>query len=206
MYNKDSINQKPDNLEDILKDCWLRLIEGVVSSRHPFHFSSIATNNGDFPEIRTVVLRKVIPEERTILFHTDYRSPKINQINSNNRISWLFYDAKSKIQIRIKTISTIHHDDKLSFKSWNDSKLDSKKCYLAQPSPSTLTDFPTDGLPEHINHSCLAEETVAIGYENFSVISNLVTEIDWLFLNHFGHRRAIFTFGENEVEKNWIIP
>jgi 3-hydroxyisobutyrate dehydrogenase len=200
------INQIPHNLEDILKDCWHRLIDGAVSSRHPFHCSPIATINGEFPEIRTVVLRKVIPEEKTLIFHTDYRSPKINQIKCNNRTSWLFYDAKSRLQLRIKTISAIHHDDQLSLKSWNESTLDSKKCYLVQAAPSTLADYPSDGLPEHINHSSLNEEIVATGIENFAVIRNLVTELDWLFLNHDGHRRAKFIFGENEVKKYWMIP
>jgi hypothetical protein len=199
-------NQIPDNLDDILQDCWHSLIDGAISSRHPFHCPAIATINGDSPEIRTVVLRKVIPEERTLTFHTDYRSPKVNQIKFSNRTSWLFYDAKSRIQLRIKTVSAIHYDDELSFKSWNESTLDSKKCYLVQPAPSTLSDFPTDGLPEHINHSSLNQEIVGIGIENFTIIRNLVTEIDWLFLNHDGNRRAKFIFGENKVEKYWMIP
>jgi 3-hydroxyisobutyrate dehydrogenase len=162
MNDADLINQIPNNLEDILQDCWHRLIDGAVSSRHPFHCSPIATINGEFP--------------------------------------------KSRLQLRIKTISAIHHDDQLSLKSWNESTLDSKKCYLVQAAPSTLADYPSDGLPEHINHSSLNEEIVAIGIENFAVIRNLVTEIDWLFLNHDGHRRAKFIFGENEVEKYWMIP
>jgi pyridoxamine 5'-phosphate oxidase len=200
------INQIPSNLEDILQDCWHRLINGAVSAKHPFHCPAIATINGDFPEIRTVVLRKALQAERTLIFHTDYRSPKINQIKINNRISWLFYDAKSRIQLRIKTLSAIHHEDELSVKRWNDSKLESKKCYLVQPAPSTISDFPTDGLPEHLNLSDLSEDIVAIGKENFTVVKNLVTEIDWLFLNHDGHSRAKFIFGENNVEKYWMIP
>jgi pyridoxamine 5'-phosphate oxidase len=206
MNNTVLVNQISYNLEDILQDCWRRLINGAVLSKHPFHYPSIATINGDFPEIRTVVLRKVVPEERTLIFYTDYRSPKINQIKGNNSISWLFYDAKSRIQLRIKTVSTIHNDDELSLKRWNDSKLESKKCYLVQPAPSTLAEFPTDGLPEQINLSGLTKEIVAAGIENFTVVKNLVREIDWLFLNHDGHRRAKFIFGEYEVEKHWMIP
>jgi 3-hydroxyisobutyrate dehydrogenase len=200
------INQIPYNLDDTLQDCWHRLINGAVSARHPFHCPSIATIKDDFPEIRTVVLRKVLQEERTLIFHTDSRSPKINQIKGNNRISWLFYDPKARIQLRIKTVSTIHQGDEFSAKRWNDSTVESRRCYLVQPAPSTIAKFPTDGLPENLDLSNLPEEIMTAASENFSVVKNIVMEIDWLFLNHDGHRRAKFIFGEHEVQKFWMIP
>lgn len=200
------INQIPYNLEEILQNCWHRLINGAISAKHPFHCPSIATINGNFPEIRTVVLRKAIPEEKTVIFHTDYRSPKIEQISVNNAISWLFYDAGARIQLRLKTFATIHHCDEISLKRWNESRLESRTCYLVHPSPSTKAELPTDGLPENIDYASLTEENVALGYENFAVIKNRVTEIDWLFLNREGHRRAKFVLGESEVEKYWVIP
>ena len=200
------INQIPYNLDSILEDCWHRLINGANSSKHSFHNPSIATINGSFPEIRTVVLRKVIPQEKTLIFHTDYRSPKINQIKKNNTICWLFYDAKSRIQIRLKTVATIHYQDDISLKRWNESRLESRKIYLVNPAPSTMVKSPTDGLSEHLNNKDLTEENLTPGYENFAVVKNRVIEIDWLFLNHDGHRRAKFLLGENEVEKYWMIP
>lgn len=200
------INQISYSLDSLLQDCWYRLINGVNSAKHPFHNPTIATLNGSFPEIRTVVLRKVIPQEKILIFHTDYRSPKINQINKNNTLSWLFYDAKSRIQIRLKTVATIHHQDDISLKRWNDSRLESRKIYLVHPAPSTMVESPTDGLPEHLKIKDLTEESLASGYDNFAVVKNRVTEIDWLFLNHDGHRRAKFILGEHEVEKYWIIP
>lgn len=200
------INQISYTLEDILQDCWHLLIRGAVSAKHAFHCPSIATIHDDFPEIRTVVLRKVLQEERMLIFHTDSRSPKINQIKDNNRISWLFYDPKSRIQLRIKTVATIHHNDELSLQRWKDSSLESRKCYLVQPAPSTFVEFPSDGLPENFDFSSLTEEIIAVNSENFSVVKNLVVEIDWLFLNHDGHRRAKFIFDEQKVQKFWVIP
>ncbi len=200
------INQIPYNLEDILQDCWHRLINGTNSAKHPFNCPSIATINGVFPEIRTVVLRKVIPAESTLIFYSDYRSPKINQIKINNSIAWLFYDSKSRIQLRLTTVATIHHQDEITLKRWVDSRVESRKIYTVYPAPSTITPSPTDGLPEIILNKDLTEETVTIGYENFSVIKNKVMAIDWLFLNHDGHRRAKFILGENEIEKYWLVP
>lgn len=200
------INQISYNIEEILQDCWHLLINGANSSRHPFHSPSVATINSGSPEIRTIILRKAIPEEKTLIFYTDYRSPKVSQIKLNNQISWLFYDAKSRIQLRIKTDATIYYKDEISLKSWNDLRLESRKCYLVHPATSKMSITPTDGLPEHFNCSSLTEESVAHAYENFAVIRNIVKEIDWLFLKHDGHRRAQFIIHEHEVEKHWLIP
>jgi len=205
MNNSVIINQISYNLEDILQDCWHRLINGAISAKHPFHSPSIATIREDYPEIRTVILRKAIPSEKTLIFHTDYRSPKVKQIQKNKAISWLFYDAKARIQLRIKTLATIHHQDELSLHRWNESRLQSKKCYLVDPAPSTPTELPTDGLV-HFEKFDLTEETAASGYENFAVVRNVITQIDWLFLKHDGHRRAQFKFEENDVKMNWVVP
>jgi pyridoxamine 5'-phosphate oxidase len=74
------INQIHYNLEKLLQDCWHRLMNGASSAKHPFHCPAIATINGTFPEMRTVVLRKVIPAEKMLIFHTDYRSPKVAKL------------------------------------------------------------------------------------------------------------------------------
>lgn len=200
------INQISYNLDEILQDCWHRLINSTHSSVHPFHSPTIATVNEGTPEKRTVILRKVIPTEGTLIFHTDYRSPKISQLKVNNSLSWLFYDSKSRIQIRVKSLATIHYKDEITFKRWNDSRLESRKCYLVSPAPSTISELSTDGLPENLNNKDLTDENVGDGYENFAVVKNKVTQMDWLFLNHDGHRRAKFIMGEQEVEKYWLIP
>ena len=200
------INQLSYNLDEILQDCWHRLINGTNSSKHPFHSPSIASINEGAPEIRTVILRKVIPADNILIFHTDYRSPKIIQLKNNNILSWLFYDAKSRLQLRVKTTATIHYKDAISFKRWNDSRLESRKCYLAEPAPSTRAESSTDGLPPNLEDKDLTDENVLYGYDHFAVIENKVIEIDWLVLNHDGHRRAKFLFSDQGVDKFWMIP
>lgn len=200
------INQISYNLEEVLQDCWHRLLNGAIIPKHPFHTASIASIHNGLPEMRTVVLRKVLPPQKTLLFYTDYRSPKLDQIKLNNNISWLFYDAKSKLQIRLKTEATIHHQEEMTWKRWLDAKPVSRKCYLVQPAPSTKVNYPMDGLPDELQQLPLTEESLLPGYENFAVISNRVTEIDWLLLQHSGHRRAQFILREKEWAMNWVIP
>src|SRR6476661_8671088 len=112
------IQHFPLTLDNILADCWQRLTLGISSAKHPFHSATIATINNGIPELRTVVLRGVIPSEQALIFHTDIRSPKVNQIKKNNNISWLFYDQKERIQLRINALAYIHHQDEESLISW----------------------------------------------------------------------------------------
>ena len=206
MENTVIINDIPYNLDGILADCWHRLVNGVKLSKHPFHCPTLATAHLDEVELRTVVLRKVIPAEKALIFHTDERSPKIDQIRKNNKISWLFYDEKSRIQIRLKAKATFHHLDDIALSRWKDSRLESRRCYLVKPAPSVFIDFPDDGLPKNLQVKDLTDENVAEGFQNFVVVKTVVTAIDWLFLNHSGHRRAQFIYGEDGVKKEWMLP
>jgi pyridoxamine 5'-phosphate oxidase len=203
----DLTNEKEFTLLDIYNDSWERILTGSKSAKHPFHLVTLSTLNNGFPEIRTVVLRKVNTLEHHLNFHTDYRSPKVNQIKENPSISILLYDFESRIQIRVKAKAIIHHQDAVCAKAWQNSRLESKRCYLVNPAPSTKIDFPDDGLPKNLMVKDLTEENVQAGFENFAVIKAEVLELDWLFLNHKGHRRALYKIlNQEEVEMNWMLP
>jgi len=201
-----NINQTEYNLDEILNDCWLRLEKGVKSANHPFHSPTLGTIHQGEVEMRTVILRQVIAAEKTLIFHSDVRSPKISQIKNNNHISWLFYDEDARIQIRLKAKATIHHLNDLALSRWEDSRLESRRCYLSQPAPSSFIDFPSDGLPENLDVKNLTVENVADGFNNFVVVETEVTQIEWLFLNHSGHRRATFSYDGNIIKKQWMLP
>ena len=64
------------SLEELEKESWDRLVIGATKSKDAFHTPCIATLNQNEVSIRTVVLRKAIPSERELRFHTDIRSNK----------------------------------------------------------------------------------------------------------------------------------
>lgn len=201
-----NINQIDYNLDKILNDCWLRLEKGVKTAKHPFHSPTLGTIYQGEVEMRTVILRQVVPTEKILIFHSDVRSPKIHQIKKNNLISWLFYDEDARIQIRLKAKATLHHLNDLALSRWEDSRLESRRCYLSQSAPSSFIDFPSDGLPESLNIKNLTVEKVAEGFNNFVVVETEVTQIEWLFLNHSGHRRAAFSYDGKVIKKQWMLP
>ena len=206
MLDLTSKNESEFTLENIYNDCWERITAGAKTAKHPFHLVTLSTVNDGFPEVRTVVLRKALVAEKTLNFHTDYRSPKVNQIKENPAVSILLYDFESRIQIRLKAKATIHHLDEVCEEAWGKSRLESRRCYLVEPAPSSTISFPDDGLPKNLTVKDLKEDNVQPGFENFVIIKLKVEEVDWLFLNHNGHRRAHYVISKKEIEMNWMLP
>jgi 3-hydroxyisobutyrate dehydrogenase len=100
MKNNDLIreNYTDYSLNELEQDCWNRLVTGAIKSRNPFHTPSVATLSKGEVSMRTVVLRKALPEERELRFHTDVRSIKWDDLLIIPAISALFYDADARVQ------------------------------------------------------------------------------------------------------------
>ncbi len=192
------------NLSELEQDCWDRLVSGAVKSRTPFHTPSIATLHQGDVSLRTVVLRKTLPTERELRFHTDVRSPKWQELSQNPSISALFYDGLERIQIRVKGKSFLHHSNEITDEAWQKTSISSRKCYLTRFSPSSFTEESSSGLSENIENENFTLSESESGYSNFGIVSIHVQSIDWLWLNHAGHRRAYFDY-EKGVN-SWMIP
>ncbi|MEL6812988.1 MAG: pyridoxamine 5'-phosphate oxidase family protein [Bacteroidota bacterium] len=72
---------------------------------HPFRYFYLSTF-GEFPETRTVVNRGV-SDELEITFFTDSRTPKVEQMKQNNKVSALFYHPDKQLQLRLYGEATI---------------------------------------------------------------------------------------------------
>jgi pyridoxamine 5'-phosphate oxidase len=198
------INNITYSLTDLEKDTWIRLVNGAVKSRDPLHTPCVSTHSGNDISLRTVVLRKAIPESRELRFHTDTRSKKWKELTLNPTISALFYDAADRIQIRVKGRAELHFNNDLTTNAWQKTSLSSRRCYLTNFDPSSFTQNPTSGLPEHIEQENFTLEESEIGFQNFGIVSIQVQNIDWLWLHHAGHRRAFFDYTDASFQ--WMIP
>ena len=201
------MNEIHENPNLIFKNINKLLNIGVTDRNHPFHTPIFSTiNELNSISARVVVLRKYDEYFRVLNFHTDFRSSKIYELTSNHSSYFVFYDHKIKIQLRIKTHSIIHNRNAISKKAWEDTKLQSRKCYLTKKNPSSKTTKPEDGLPKHLQGIDPTKEESESGYENFTVIENVINNIDYLYLAASGHRRLNISFKKNEPKFDWIIP
>ena len=196
-----------ENTDDIFEEIKRSLIRGVKDRKHTYHtpvFSNI-NSNGEI-ESRIVVLRNFNPINITLNFHTDFRSPKAHDLKKNNKSLFVFYDYKSKIQLRIKTTSTLNNMNDIAKEMWDKTRLLSRKCYLTSKDPSSYTSLPEDGIPTHLIGKEPNLEESEEGFKNFTVVENKIYQIDWLYLEISGHRRLKLTFKNLKPEYQWIIP
>jgi pyridoxamine 5'-phosphate oxidase len=195
------------NLTDLEKDCWIRLLNGSLKGRDPFHNAIVANTNKYGVNIRTVVLRKVDTSQKTLVFHTDIRSGKWKELNEDNNISCLFYDAAGGMQIRLAGKVTLHNHDELAEEAWLKSTINSRKIYMGNIAPSKISELPTSGVPLAFENADPTIEESETGRKNFGVVVTKVNWMEWLWLNSAGHRRASFKYTvDNNFEANWLVP
>ena len=188
--------------KEILDKIWDELTLGLNSGKHPFHIFSVSTVKNNKPDSRTVVLRAVEKENKSISFHTDLRSKKVLQIKESENICALFYDKDSKIQLRIYGSASKETNSLLIKEKWNSSKEMSKLCYLNKISPGEVINESKDYLygKEELNN-------IELGIKNFSIINIKISQIDWLSLNHEGHQRMLINYtSNNKIEFDWVAP
>ena len=196
-----------ENTNEIFEDIKKNLIRGVKDRKHTFH-TPVFCNIDDQKDIesRVVVLREFDSPNMVLNFHTDFRSPKIASLVQNNNSLFVFYDQKLKVQLRIKTISSINNQNIITKKMWERTKLVSRKCYLTQKPPSSITSLPEDGIDDNFKGKEPSLEESEKGYKNFTVVQNKIHQIDWLYLSASGHRRLKIILKDSTPSFHWIIP
>ena len=157
---------------------------------------------------RVVVLKSFNSNELKINFHTDIRSKKSEELKVYPKTNFLFYDHRSKIQLRIKSTSNskIFYNNNVTKIAWDQTHLSSHKCYLAQEPPSLKSIVSTDSMPRHFIGVDPSLQESEEGYKNFSVVSSQIESIDWLYLSSKGHRRLLIAVNNIKNSYNWLIP
>lgn len=197
--------QSVESLPEFWDRVWRTLNLAVGTARHPFHTPTVATVEDGQPRARVVVLRHADENSRTLRFHTDWRTPKVEQLAANPQVELCFYSPDDRLQVRATGIARVHHQNDFATERWQASALLSRRCYTAPTAPGTPVAAPASGLPVELEGREPTEEEAAPGYDAFCVVDIAVTEIDALLLVFTGHRRAQWRAKEN-WNGTWRIP
>ena len=112
-----NFDENPKVIFDNIKEL---LTIGAKDRHHTFHMPVFSNKNqNNSIDSRIVVLRKFNESNLKLNFHTDFRSPKIVNLQKDNNSSFLFYDFKLKIQLRIITFSIINNKNNVSKNAWD---------------------------------------------------------------------------------------
>jgi len=187
-------------------EAWRMLEAGARSAKRAFHTPVLATVDAEgAPQARTVVLREADASTRVLRANTDQRSPKAAQLRHDSRVQMLFYDPDAKVQVRVTATAELLSDGPHKDAAWETSALGSRVCYLATEAPGSTQAAPTSGLPDHADRGQrVAADLLEVGRENFSVMRFHVEQLDWLYLDSKGHRRAQFNYRTGT--RYWVIP
>ena len=193
-----------EDFDEIKKKIWLMLDDAITNRGSQFRIpTSICGDKSDF-DGRIVVLRKSDQQNNIVQFHSDISSDKIKKLKKNSKAAMLFYDKEEKIQVRLKVECTVNHENNITKESWLKTGHMSRKCYLVDNGPGTVSDNPTSGLKPELDNFEFTMEQSEVGYKNFTAIQCKIKSMEWLYLAAKGHRRARF-----DLEKNrefWLIP
>ena len=201
------MDKSDKNFKLIFKEIIDHIKIAVKNRNHPYHTPSFSNSTkGSFADSRIIVLRKFDVENLTLSFHTDLRSPKVEDLKKNDNSFFLFYDTNLRMQLRIRTKSKINYQNEITRNAWAKTSLSSRKCYLTLLPPSSTTLNSTDGIPNHLKGIDPGQIESEIGYNNFVVIQNKIKNIDWLHLSHKGHKRLNINLDGKNPKFNWLIP
>ena len=193
-----------EDFNEIKKKIWFMLDDAVTNRASQFRIPTfICGENSDF-DGRIVVLRKSDQKNNLIQFHSDIRSDKIKKLEKNPKAALLFYDKDEKIQLRLKVECKVNINNEITKESWSKTQHISRKCYLVDNGPGTVSDIPTSGLKPELDNFEFTMEQSEKGYKNFTVIQCKIKSIEWLYLAAKGHRRAKFDLEKNE--NIWLVP
>ena len=189
-----------NSLELTLLEAENLISDGVENSKSMFHTPVLSTFVEKTISTRTVVLREFDSKNRTLRFHTDSRSGKIEELKENSISSVHGYDPDLKVQIRLKGKTSLHIDNEISKKAWAESREMSKICYSVKDSPGNKISSPEpfDLIKEEID--------IELGYNNFAVLHFSYDSLEFLFLKGAGHRRSLFDWSSDQLESSWLIP
>ena len=176
-------------IEIIYKNELAHIKDAIKNSRNPYHTFTLSTINGEQPESRTVVLRGLDVDPLKIYFNADYRSPKVKELKDNDRCTALFYDQGRRIQLRFICKAVVNYQNSIVKKVWENTALQSRKCYMGPFPPSTSLDKWDPNIPSEYLKTDPNKEHSEEGYLNFTHIELKIIEADFLELHHDGHIR-----------------
>ncbi len=178
-----------DSLPLIHQACWQELAAAVQQRGHAFRLMGLATVDGDAADLRSVLLREVWADQRTLIFFTDARSPKVAQIQAHPAATLMVWSPALAWQLRLRVSLVVETDGLAVSSRWARLKMTPAALdYLSPLPPGAPVAQP---LPERATRA------------QFAVVTAQVQALDWLELKASGHRRAQFDAAGNGV---WITP
>lgn len=168
------------------------LVNGSIKRGHPFKYFTLGSIKAGNPVLRTVVLRQML-QNMNIVFYTDKRSNKVNQILENNSVSALFYHPRKLLQLQLEGTARIISDPEVLSRIWNSIPASSQKDYSTSSAPGTSIKSP--------------EEIEYLTTDNYFCMVEIVPHtIEYLRLKRPNHIRVKFVRENEDWRGQFLVP
>lgn len=177
-----------ESLEAIEAAVWAELAAAPRDKRHEWRLAVLATLDGDRADARSIVLRDVEADTRSLIFYTDARSPKVRQMEAQPQGTLVLWSHRMGWQLRLRVSLTLEASGLAVSSRWARLRMTpAAQDYLSPLPPGSALERP------------IVERGTR---EHFAVVAASVTAIDWLELHADGHRRALF----DADGRRWLVP
>ena len=173
-------------------DLWTEIQSERKRRGSPLRTPTVATYGHSFPKQRTMVLRGF--DSFRLVFFTDQRSEKCQEINNNPHVGVHSYANKHRVQIQFYGIATLDRSHRL-FSHWRHTALQHPMDYSTVRSP---------GLPTNSSDTPIYDTTLA--NQHFVPMLVDVQEVHLLLLGT-PHKRCRWSRETNQTwRKEWLVP
>lgn len=170
---------------------WSWISSAPTQQRHPMRTPTVITTAHHIPNARTMILRDVCTNG--LVFFTDKRSAKIKDIIVNPHTTIHCYDAKKKIQLRIRA-QTSCLTEHPQLHRWRSVGLNRFQDYGSSMPPGIAFE------------EQLSSPTLETARENFCVLMASVTDIELLKLSRQGHQRVEWSLRDDRWTVQKLVP
>lgn len=191
----------PRELSDLVAHVLARLSAATADVTAAWRTPMLASLSASgTPTLRTVVLRAVEPERRSLRINTDRFSEKAAQIAGNPSVELGFWDPVAGQQLRVAGRAAISHAGPAVDAVWSRLAPAAQAVYRHGPPPGTPTPgtAPQDHPPT---------DPAGGNRDAFAVITVTWHSWDWVWLGRDVHRRAKLRWhGDGRHEAEWTVP
>lgn len=178
-----------DDLSGVDHTLWQRLQNARNEGGDPLLTPALATLGAHYPQQRSVVLRKVDENERSLYFFTDARSEKVTELRANPNAALHFYHHPEKLQLRFNGRVNILRSGALRDRFFAEVQKEELVSYGTERPPGAHISQPE---ADYMVLDSLAER-------HFCVLQFQAQRLEALQLNGDHHYRVEFLYENGQV-------